>query len=270
MRTFKSTRARLLIAVAAIVTMGLTVFAGLAASGTKSPAAAQYAPQNRTLPSISGSAKVGSTLKASSGTWLGGVTSYDYQWQRCDEKGANCSDIAGAGADTYKLTQADAGHALRVAVTAHNADGTGRAVSKPSAAVSSSGGGSSSGGSVGVGSISPPTRLLIDKWQFTPSRVTRGTQTVTARIHVGDTNGNSVSGVRVWATAIPYNQVSAEQGTTGSDGYVTLNFRVESGFPANPGRQEIMAMLIRATDPNGSTLAGKSTRRVVSLTVNLH
>ena len=108
----------------------------------------------------------------------------------------------------------------------------------------------------------------MNKWQFSPSVVNRATRTIVARIRITDTCNHTVSGVRVWATAIPYNQVSVEQATTGGDGYATLTFRMQSGFPANPGRQQIMAMLVRAVDPSGSALAGKSTRRVLELPVN--
>jgi len=42
-----------------------------------------------------------------------------------------------------------------------------------------------------------------------------------------------------------------------------------SGFPANPGRQQILAMLVRATKPGGSVLAGVSTRRALAQRVSL-
>lgn len=48
------------------------------------PVAASAAPPSNTaLPSVSGSANVGSTLSANSGTWANSPTSYAYQWQRC-------------------------------------------------------------------------------------------------------------------------------------------------------------------------------------------
>lgn len=277
MRSFKSRRIRLFAAVSATVALGLAVFAGLGSSETLSTAAAQYGPTNQSPPSITGAAQVGSGLAATTGSWQGNIKSYSYQWQLCDQNGNGCKTISGATSNGYTVASNDVGGRIRVAVTAHDASGAAAtAVSAPTGVVAAASGGSSGGGTgscqgsgtVNVKDISPPIRLLVDKWQFSPSVVNRSAQTVVARVHIADTCNHSVAGALVWGTAIPYNQLTTEQGTTGSDGYVTLTFRVKSGFPANPGRQQIMAMLFRATDPGGSVLAGKSTRRVVSLPVN--
>jgi hypothetical protein len=117
--------------------------------------------------------------------------------------------------------------------------------------------------------LQPPTRMVIDRWSFAPRVVRRGTRFITARIHVVDTCGRSVTGAQIWSTPIPYTQTRTAGGATGADGWVTLRLRTLRGFPANPGRQQIMAMLIRATKPGGSVLAGVSTRRVVRLGVRL-
>jgi hypothetical protein len=286
MNRFRSRQVRLGAGLAASLALaiGLMVFAGLGASGTLTSAAAQYAPKNQSPPTVAGTARDNSGLAATRGQWQNDPTDYSFQWQRCDQNGNNCKNITGATSGTYTVKSADVGSRIRVLVTAKNKDGSASAASAPTAVVAaaqSSGGGSgggSSGGStaqncsakspVNVKDISPPTRLLIDKWSFSPSVVTRGTQTIVARIHVADTCNRSVVGARVWATAIPYNQVSVQQADTGGDGYATLQFAVLGGFPANPGKQQIMAMLVRATDPNGSVLAGKSTRRALSLAVN--
>jgi hypothetical protein len=50
--------------------------------------------------------------------------SYSFQWQRCDERGADCSDIVGATQQDYVLGHADAARTLRARVTASNAKGT--------------------------------------------------------------------------------------------------------------------------------------------------
>ena len=72
-------------------------------------------------------------LLASVGTWLNAPSSYAMQWQR----GANGTwiDIPGAVASVYLAGPADVGAALRVLVTAANADGAAVAASAPTAAV---------------------------------------------------------------------------------------------------------------------------------------
>jgi hypothetical protein len=93
------------------------------------------APTATALPAISGTAQVGQTLKASTGTWTGSPTAYAYQWQRCDATGASCSAISGAASASYVTVTADQGHALRATVTASNTTGSATAVSAPTAAV---------------------------------------------------------------------------------------------------------------------------------------
>ena len=58
---------------------------------------ALVAPDSSVLPYVSGFAKVGSTLTATAGAWLGTTPlTYTYSWQRCDANGANCAAITGA------------------------------------------------------------------------------------------------------------------------------------------------------------------------------
>jgi hypothetical protein len=254
---------------AGAVVGSVLVFAGAGA------AARQAAPKNTSPPTISGTPQEGKTLQGHKGEWDNSPTDFNFIWQRCSKDGGSCSTIDGATSQKYTLKSVDVGNTLRLRVDAKNSDGTTSATSVPTAVIQkatpappSKGTCSSSSGTVGVSDIDLPIRLLIDKWSFSPSLVTAGTQTVVARIHVADTCGHSVSGANVWATAIPYNQVSVEQSTTDASGYATLTFRVESGFPANPGRQQIMAVLVRASDPaDKNPLAGKSTRRALNLSV---
>lgn len=86
-------------------------------------------PRNTVRPSISGTPQVGEELTASNGTWTGGVRSFAYQWQRCDDAGANCVAVAGAGGRTYGIRAADEGRTLRVEVTATNLAGSASATS---------------------------------------------------------------------------------------------------------------------------------------------
>src|SRR5919198_1475328 len=97
----------------------LTAAVGVTAAVLAAVASAA-APQNTTPPSISGTAKEGSTLTANEGTWSNTPTSFTYQWQRCAADGNGCGDINGATSKTYTPVGGDVGHALRVVVTAVN------------------------------------------------------------------------------------------------------------------------------------------------------
>jgi ATP-dependent Clp protease adapter protein ClpS len=67
-------------------------------------------------PTVSGTAKVGKTLKAKPGTWSPKPTSYSYQWYRDGER------IAGATQTSYTLTAADQGHKVTVKARGHRID----------------------------------------------------------------------------------------------------------------------------------------------------
>jgi hypothetical protein len=102
-------------------------------------AATKAAPSNTSLPSISGSARDGSTLTASHGSWDGNPKSYAWAWQRCDASGGSCQAIAGATSKQYTLVSADVGQRVRVQVTATNSSGSGTAVSRPTGVVQATG-----------------------------------------------------------------------------------------------------------------------------------
>ncbi|WP_426323971.1 hypothetical protein [Microbacterium sp. E-13] len=72
---------------------------------------ARYVFTQTPVPTISGTAKVGSTLTANTGTWSPTPTTFAYQWLR------NGTAISGATSATYKLVTADAGKSLTVKVT---------------------------------------------------------------------------------------------------------------------------------------------------------
>ena len=89
-------------------------------------------PRNTSLPTISGTAEVGETVVASSGSWSGGrPLSFSYQWGRCASDGRACSAIFGATGTTYVVGVADDGRTLRVRVTAQNTSGSATATSRP-------------------------------------------------------------------------------------------------------------------------------------------
>jgi hypothetical protein len=93
------------------------------------------APTSTAAPSISGSAVVGQSLTASTGSWSGSVSSYAYQWLLCDSAGNGCTSAAGATGSAYALTSSAVGYTFRVDVTASNKYGASMATSNPTGVV---------------------------------------------------------------------------------------------------------------------------------------
>jgi hypothetical protein len=84
------------------------------ASQTKTSTAKKITPATLTAtpkPTIAGTAKAGSTLKATVGTWSPSPVTLSYQWKRAG------SPIAGATSSSYKLVAADRGKAVTFTVT---------------------------------------------------------------------------------------------------------------------------------------------------------
>lgn len=81
------------------------------------------APTNSSVPVLSGTAQVGSTLLTTNGTWTGSPTSYTYEWQRSASANGTFAAISGATASSYVVTSSDVGQYIRVTVRAQNASG---------------------------------------------------------------------------------------------------------------------------------------------------
>jgi sugar lactone lactonase YvrE len=115
--------------------------AGHASSASQPTAAvAAQPPSNTEPPAISGEAKVGQTLSASTGGWEGTPPfTYTYQWESCNSLGAGCLPIPEATSSTYELAASDAGDTVRAVVTATNSAGPASSASEATAVVSSSG-----------------------------------------------------------------------------------------------------------------------------------
>ena len=76
---------------------------------------------------ISGTTAAGQTLSGSAGAWSGTPPiSLSYHWERC---AGSCSPIAGATSSSYRLTHADVGTEVALAVTATNSAGSAAATS---------------------------------------------------------------------------------------------------------------------------------------------
>jgi len=91
--------------------------------------ASPAAPSSVSPPSVTGEAVAGETLTATAGSWTAGPLAYRYQWQRCNESGSECADIAGADSQGHVLATGEVGATLRVLVSASNAGGTATEVS---------------------------------------------------------------------------------------------------------------------------------------------
>ena len=155
----------------------LAVVAALAAAvtGIFAAVASAAAPVNTASPTISGTAKVGSTLTANDGTWSNSPASFAYQWQRCASDGTSCGDITGASSKTYVPVTGDVGHALRVVVTATNSDGHSAATSGATDPVDSQYGPTNSVRPAVSGSAIVGHTLTVSNgsWSPTPSSFTR-------------------------------------------------------------------------------------------------
>jgi hypothetical protein len=251
------------------VAVGLGVLAGAGV------AASSAAPKNTSPPTITGIPQEGHTLKGEKGTWTGNPT-FAFFWMRCDKDGGSCADISGATAKTYTLTSADVGNTIRFKVKATNPDGSTVATSVPTAVVAPgtppppATGCPPGNGPLQVAQVTPPARLLIDGQQANPPVVHRSTHQLALRYHVSACGGRSVQGALVYATAVPFNQLSipGEQ-PTGSDGWATLTFQTVAGFPANPQHQQLLAIFVRARKSGEDILGGISTRRLFSVPVSL-
>ena len=107
------------IVLAATLVVVLALLAGIGS------ATSSASPTNTAPPTISGTAREGQTLSASSGSWSGtDPISYSYQWHRCSSSVSDCVAIAGATNRTYTLTAQDVGKRLIVSVRATNPDGS--------------------------------------------------------------------------------------------------------------------------------------------------
>ncbi len=266
-------------ALGAVATLGLVV--GLGVFAGVGGAASAAAPKNTSPPSITGVPQEGHSLVGHRGTWSGNPTDYNDFWMRCAKDGASCANIVGANnRNGYLLKSIDVGNTIRFKVQATNADGSTFARSEPTTVIAPAAappppppatGCPTGTGTVQVTDVKSPARLLIDVQQSSPSVVHAGTgQTIVLRYHVSACGGRSVQGALVYATAVPFAQLSipGEQ-ATGSDGYAELNFRTLAGFPASR-HQQLLAMFVRARKSGEDPLGGISTRRLFSVPVSLN
>jgi hypothetical protein len=250
------TRLGIVLAVAAGVVLG-AVFG----QPGSSRAATAAVPKNTTAPTIGGTGLVGALLVATHGTWSGKPTKFDYQWSQCDTTGGACLAIAGATGKSYRVRAVDVGHTLRVTVTARNASGGADASSTPTAVVPPSGCPTGTG-VIPITSVSLPARLVISSATISPA-VKRSTRMIHLHLEITACDGRPVQGASVYAAAIPFNQFTVTQGTTGATGAVTLTQTRQAGFPAST-HQRLLTVFARAWKQGEPETAGVSSSRVVA------
>jgi len=85
-------------------------------------------PTNSSSPSVSGIARTGETLSASTGSWTGSPTAFSYQWMKASTANGTYSNIGSATTNQYVLTDNDIGSYIKVSVVGTNAVGSSSAV----------------------------------------------------------------------------------------------------------------------------------------------
>jgi YVTN family beta-propeller protein len=100
------------------------------AGGSSSPATSTTTtvvvpppPANTAAPTVTGLAQQEQKLTEHNGSWTNGPIGYEYQWERCNNKGEGCASIPAATGQEYEPVAADLGHTIRVRETASNAGG---------------------------------------------------------------------------------------------------------------------------------------------------
>jgi hypothetical protein len=239
-------------------------------------------PTNTGLPNVTGTAAVGQTLTADQGTWASRyLVDFSNDWLRCDGAGNNCQPI-GASGTTYVVADADKGSTLRARVTATNPAGTTVVQSTPTAVVPGAppvstppppppgptGAGCPPGRTAPVASVTEPARLVIDRQIAAPTVIPRHSgQDVVVRYRVTDTCGQAVVGALVYATVVPFGQLSIPaEAPTAANGFVSLTFQTLAGFPLSRNQRSV-AVFVRARKPGENLLAGISARRLFSIPV---
>jgi len=255
---------------------------GVESSNAHGPITGQgTGPTSTGAPTITGNASVGSTLTTSDGSWASKyLVNFSYAWLRCDSAGNNCAATGGT-ANTYVVQTADQGSTLRSQVIATNPAGTttvnsaqtalvpgGKPVSPPPPPPpGSSGAGCPAGRVAQAANVTSPARLVIDRQIAAPLHLGSGQQVV-VRYRVSDTCGQVVQGALVYATAVPFGQLSTPaEAATGPNGFVSLTFVTTSGFPLG-AKQRSVQIFVRARKEGEDLLAGISARRLFEIPIS--
>ena len=237
------------------------------ATATSNPTAVVQSakPANTDLPSISGSAVVGSTLRANRGTWIGDQPiTYSFVWLRCNAGGESCSEIPGADDSSYEVRDSDLGRTIRVRVIARNDRGSTSAISPATAVIGRNAPAPPATGVIAVGSLQAGgDRLVVASVQFNPNPVTSRTAPIVVRVRVTARGGRPVSGAIVFMRATP-RVVQGQTIETQADGYATLTLVPNQLFP-QPRSGRNVQFFIKASRRGDPALGGIAGYRLVQV-----
>ncbi len=193
-------------------------------------------PKNTEAPGVSGEAKEGQLLTASSGKWSGTEPIvYEYEWLRCNTAGASCIQAAAPSLlPTYSAVAADVGHTLRVKVLAKNIAGSGSAESEKTAEVK---------GVVPTNVVLPVTVPLVSVTEGGTVKATEGTWTGT----------QPITYVWEWKICTTATSCKVEQKGTSNE------FKVPSGTTGKKLRVNVIA----------KNAAGEAAKEALELTILL-
>ena len=225
-------------------------------------------PVNTSIPIVTGTALVDSTLTVQPGGWSGRQPiTFAYAWVRCNAAGGECAAIGGATGRTYRLTSADVDHKLRVNVTARNAIGRTTVLSSESGLVGvplPPGAIRLPGGriSIPVTSVPADQRLVVSQVGFSPNPVASRRGAITVRVLVKDTRGYVVRDALVFVRSTP-RVTSGSRQVTATDGLMTARLVPLPTFPLRKqGHVQFFVKAYRSGDP---PLAGVAAYRLVQV-----
>ena len=235
------------------------------------------APANTVKPTISGTAKQGQSLTASTGTWTGKTPiTFSDQWYRCDTSSNNCSLISGETGPTRTVDSGDVGKRLKVRVTATNSAGATAVDSGTTDVVTSSSGGGG-GGSLPAGAVTLPDgkisipvtsvpadqRLIVDSVKFNPNPVQSRNTPIEVSVHVVDTRGYVVRDALVFIRSVPILTSTPPELATAQNGWAIFQVLPRVDFPLRSGHS--VQFFVRARRTGDNPLAGVGTRRLVQV-----
>lgn len=163
------------------------------------------APVNSVLPKVTGTATVGQTLTAESGTWANPVTTKQIRFYRCT---TTCAAVGTLGQTSYVLTTLDAGKRIRITETATGPGGTATVwastIIGPIASATSGSALLSAGGSVSVKTAKGQVVGLASATTAAAPRAAAGAASAGAQTVVSVKRAARVKGTwKAWACAVP-------------------------------------------------------------------